>query len=84
MSYNIYSYLDDGFEEDLLTNFHSKDLELYRKAIELFGDNTLYISCKAFDRNGRTLKDCYSLRTKKDKDRSDFWNLFRTLRKDFE
>jgi len=76
---------DDWFEEeDLLTNFTEKELPLYEKTIQEFGDDTLFISDEAFSGQGRRLEGHYSLRTKEHKDRSDFWELFDSIRKSFE
>lgn len=68
------------FEEaNLLTNFDASELELYQKAIEVFRDDTLYIDDKAYDGYGNRLNGDYALRTKANKDRSDFWELFRSM-----
>lgn len=89
----MFDYEDDGFredyqdkfdcwfeEDDLLTNFFSNQLPLYERAIKEFGDDTLYISDKAYHSNGFKMEGVYSLRTTVHKDRSDFWNLFDSLR----
>lgn len=70
-------------EENLLTNFSEKDLPLYEKVIEEFGDNSLYISEEAYDSYGNCLEDDYSLRTKKPyADRTSFWRLFDSIKKE--
>jgi len=67
-------------EENLLTNFNVDQLPIYEKALKDFGDSSLYITDQAYDNRGRLLSDYYSLRTKSNKDRSDFWKLFRGIR----
>lgn len=67
-------------EEDLLTNFPARQLGLYRKAIKEYGDTTIYISDEAYDIKGRSLNEYYSLRTDVNRNRSDFWALFKKLK----
>lgn len=66
-------------EESLLTNFDSRQLPIYEKALNKFGDASLYIDNKAYNSQGNLLEGCYALRTKTNQDRSMFWNLFRTI-----
>lgn len=68
-------------EDNLLTNFHARQLSLYLKAVEEYGDTTIYISSVAYDISGKSLREYYSLRTEVNCDRSDFWKLFNKLRK---
>lgn len=80
---DIDDYPENGYEElDLLTNFGESALPLYKKAIEQFGDDDLYISDKAYNMHGAKMENSFSLRTKIYKDRSDFWNLFDRLREE--
>jgi len=77
-------YEQDWFEEeDLLINFTEKQLPLYEKAVQEFGDDTLFISDETYHSNGFRLEGYYSLRTKEHKDRHEFWNLFDSIRKSF-
>jgi len=72
----------ETFDETLLTNFDVKELSHYEKALLIHGDKTLYIDSGAFDNLGRRLPDCLALRTTlPGKDRSDFWDIFDTLKK---
>jgi hypothetical protein len=75
-------YDDDIYfeKENLLTNFGTSELKTYKKAIEIYGDDTLYIDDVAYDSWGNRLNGDYALRTKEYKDRSEFWELFRSLR----
>ena len=66
-------------EEDLLTNFNSEQLPLYEKALNKFGDKSLFIGDKAYNNQGNLLEGYYALRTKTNQDRSDFWELFRNI-----
>lgn len=72
---------DEFQEDDLLTNFESPDLNLYEQAIKEFNDETLFISDKAYDCKGNLIKNCYSLRTAIDCERSEFWKLFHEIEK---
>jgi len=80
----MFGYNDWFEEDDLLTNFTKDELTLYEKTIEKFGDDTLFISDEAFSGQGRKLRDHYSLRTTVHKDRGDFFDLLRRLRKNFK
>lgn len=72
---------DDLFDGDhLLTNFCAEELWKYEKAVEQFGDDTLYICEDAYDRAGNLLFGYYALRSSKCADRSEFWKLFRSIR----
>ncbi|WP_186423010.1 hypothetical protein [Lacrimispora celerecrescens] len=73
--------MTEFIEEDLLTNFPDQQLGLYRKVVKEYGDTTIYISDEAYDIKGNTLQEYYSLRTKVNCNRSDFWQLFNILRK---
>lgn len=68
-------------EDNLLTNFPARQLSLYLKAVEEYGDTTIYISGVAYDITGNSLHEYYSLRTEVNCDRSHFWQLFNKLRK---
>lgn len=69
------------FEEDnLLTNFSDQDLPQYKKAVEIFNDDSLYIDEVAFDGFGRLLEGHHALRTNSNKDMSSFWRLFKSLK----
>jgi len=70
---------DEYHEESLLTNFGADQLLIYEKALKDFGDDTLYIDNQACDRRGNLIDNYYALRTKSNKDRSDFWKLFRGI-----
>jgi hypothetical protein len=65
----------------LLTNFFDWDLPIYKEATKVYGDKTLYIDKNAYGRNGVKLEGQYALRTNMSKDRSDFWELFRSIQK---
>ncbi|HBC99406.1 MAG TPA: hypothetical protein DC053_08675 [Lachnoclostridium sp.] len=69
-------------EEDLLTNFPTRQLGLYRKVVKEYGDKTIYISDEAYDIKGRNLNEYYSLRTEGNRNRSDFWDLFEKFKAD--
>jgi len=71
---------DEYHEESLLTNFGADQLLIYEKALKDFEDDTLYIDNQAYDRRGNLIDNYYALRTKLNKDRSDFWKLFRGIR----
>ena len=72
-------------DSSLITNFFVSELSHYEKAIEMFGDDTLYIDSGAFDCNGRRLPDSLALRTKDfDKDRTDFWDVFDSLEEKYQ
>jgi hypothetical protein len=80
---DYYERAENWFEEeDLLTNFNENELPLYKKAIQEFGDDTLFISDEAYTSNGYEINGYYSLRTTAHKDRSDFWRLFEILEKE--
>lgn len=66
----------------VLTNFNKDDLELYQQAI--LHDEGLFIQIHAHDVLGRIIENCYSLWTKTEKDRSNFWKCFRKLREQKE
>jgi hypothetical protein len=69
-------------EKDLLTNFSKQDLPIYEKAVELYGDNDLFISYKAYDIHGNSQSHwLMSLRTKRRKNLSDFWEIFHAIQK---
>jgi hypothetical protein len=72
--------MTDFIEVDLLANFPARQLGLYRKVVKEYGDTTIYISDVAYDTKGISLHEYYSLRTKVNCDRSDFWKLFEKLR----
>ncbi len=67
-------------EADLLTNFPTSQLGLYRKVVKEYGDTTIYISDVAYDIKGRSLNEYYSLRTEVNRNRSEFWDLFEKLK----
>jgi len=71
----------DGYDkENLLTNFSADQLSIYEEAVKYFGDTSLYIDNQAYDRMGNLIDNYYALRTNSNKDRSDFWKLFRGIR----
>lgn len=67
-------------EADLLTNFPARQLGLYRKVVKEYGDATIYISDMAYDIKGNSLLGYYSLKTKVNCNRSDFWELFNKIK----
>jgi len=71
---------DEYHEESLLTNFGADQFPIYEMAVKDFGDTSLYIDNQAYDRRGNLIGNYYALRTNSNKDRSDFWKLFRGIR----
>ena len=74
------------YEDSLLTNMCNKDRQLVEKAIQLYqGTNEIVLDDNAFDCLGRLIPDHFSIHTKtKDKDHSDFWELFDYLKKELK
>lgn len=69
-------------DKTFLTNFESKRLSLFIKAIREYGDDDLYIKPIAYDCNNKVLKQCYALHLAKSKDLSEFWKIFRKIEGD--
>lgn len=84
------NYIFDDFDcnrcpqnRNLITNF-KKDLEpLYRKAIELYGWDGLFITDEAYWMNGYRDDSMSALRCKNFRDLSGFWRIFRELEDNF-
>jgi hypothetical protein len=75
-------FIETFHENDLLTNFSKKDLPIYEKAVKEYGDTDLFISHKANDIYGNSQSDwLMSLRTKRRKNLSDFWEIFHAIQK---
>lgn len=64
----------------MLTNFEKDEEAMYKKIIEIYGDDSLYISDKAYDIKGNILENHLALIDTKSKDSSEFWNLFDELK----
>lgn len=73
---------------NLLTNFLKEQLPIYEKAIKEYqdktGDKTLFICDKAYWKNGRYDPRLCSLRACESKDRTDFWDIFKRIKKEFK
>ncbi len=64
-------------EDTLISNFDSRRIKKYQTIIDKYGDNDIYICKEAYDSYRRYCPDLYSLHTKRNKDLSEFWDLFR-------
>jgi len=75
-----YDFDETGFEEpNLLTNFDESMLPIYEKALSLLNDTDLYIDEQAYNCYGHLLSGYYALRTLGYRDRTDFWEIFRSI-----
>lgn len=67
----------------VVTNFTIKNLSMYKKAVELYGDARTVIHQRAFDISGRLVKNHWSLHNMNPgSDLSDFWKVYNKVRKD--
>ena len=80
MFYRSFEADIDYFDNNLITNFKKEKEPLFRKAIEMYGWDGLYISDEAYWKNGIKDDSMKSLRTKNPaKDLSDFWRIYDKL-----
>ena len=63
------------YDAHLIRNFRDYELPLYKKAIEEYGDEDLYIDPEAYDNHGRRICDDLALKTKRHKCFDDFFEL---------
>ena len=76
---NIYE--KDCFESyNLITNFKKEEESIYRKAIQLYGCDGLYITKDAYWRNGYKDDKLLALRCTQRKDLTEFWDIFKRLK----
>ena len=71
---------------NLVTNFRKEQEPIYKKAIEEYGWDGLYITEEAYYLNGVRDYDAHALRVKTNNipDLSDFWKIFYRIKENFK
>lgn len=85
-SMSSYHDMNETFEklhyyngETWVTGIDNEQLSIYRKAVDLYANNNLFILNKTYDSCGRLVKNGSSLHTNSKEDLSKFWVIFDEL-----
>lgn len=80
MGVDIYEVDDFDLDDNVLTNFPKEQEPIYRKAIEEYGWDGLYIDEDAYWNDGTKDDSLYALKCIERRNLTDFWSVFDKLK----